>query len=152
MIENGLTPVMALRACLYPCHKSCFYRYLHHIPDTVIDVREQKIVDEYKKKVEVIENNEIFINNTSLSTRRKLFSSPHSLEKSTSMVSDVIEVDDNSNDKTILSQLTDDSFIEYHSKMFSTNTSFKIKYSWWNIKLKDIFSKSNDIATSISLI
>ena len=65
------------------------------------------------------------------------------------MVSDVIEVNDNSNDKTILNPLTDDSFIEYHSKFCSTHTSFKIKDSWWNIKLKDIFSKSNDIATNI---
>ena len=78
MIENGLTPVMALRACLYPCHKSCFYRHLRrhlrHILDKVSGVRVQKIVDEYKKIVEVKENNEIVINNTSLSTRRKLFS------------------------------------------------------------------------------
>ena len=126
-----------------------FYRHLHHILDKISDVIVQKIVEEYKKNVEVIENNEIVINNTSLSTRSKIFSSPHSLEKSTSMVSDIIEVDDNSNDKTILSTLTDDSFIEYHSKCFSTNTSFKIKDSWWNINSKDIFSKSNDIATSI---
>ena len=65
------------------------------------------------------------------------------------MMNDVIQVDANSNDKTILSSLTDDSFIEYHSNFFSTNTSFKIKDSWWNINSKDIFSKSNDIATSI---
>ena len=109
---------MALRACQYPCHKSCFYQHLHHILDKVSDVRVQNCFDEYKKKLQLKKTNEIVINNTSLTTRRKLFSSPHTLEKSTSMVSDIIELDDNSNDKTILSPLTDDSFIEYHSTVF----------------------------------
>ena len=112
-------------------------------------MRVDKIVDEYNIDVEVIEENEKVAENNNLSTRRQLFTSPHLSDKSKSMTNDVIQVDANSNDKTILSPLTDDSFIEYHSKFFSTNTSFKIKDSWWNIKLKDIFSKSNDIATSI---
>ena len=73
MIENGLTPVMALRACLYPCHKSCFYRHLHNILDKVCDMRVNKIVDEYKRDVEVIEENEKVAENNNLSTRRQLF-------------------------------------------------------------------------------
>ena len=111
-------------------------------------MRINKIIYEYKRDVEVIEENEKVAENYNLSTKRQLFTSPYLSDKSQSMTNDVIQVDANSNDKTILSPLTDDSFIEYHSNFFSTNTSFKIKDSWWNIKLKNAFSMSNDIATS----
>ena len=90
VIENGLTPVMALRACQYPCHKSCIYRHLHNILDKVCDMRVDKIVDEYNIDVEVIEENEKVAENNNLSTRRQLFTSPHSSDKYTSMENDVI--------------------------------------------------------------
>ena len=65
------------------------------------------------------------------------------------MANGVIHVDTNSNDKTTLSPLTDDSFIEYNSKVITTNSSLNKKDSWWNKKLKETFQKSDDIATKI---
>ena len=53
-------------------------------------MRVNKIVDEYKRDVEVIEENKKVAENNNLSTRRQLFTSPHSSDKYTSMENDVI--------------------------------------------------------------
>ena len=47
----------------------------------------------------------------------------------------------NNTDKCILSPLTDDSFIEYNFKLYSNNSIYWKKDSWWTKHLKECFEK-----------
>ena len=144
MIENGLKPGNALLACQHPCHQSTFYRYLHNILDKIRDERVKKIVDEYNNDVvnsekhgQIIEYNK--------SPRRQLFSSPDSPSNTTPMVKNVILI--NNDDKSIISPLTDDSFIEYNFKLYSNNSTYEKKDSWWTKHLKECFEKAEVLSS-----
>ena len=142
MIENGLKPWKALLACQHSCHKSTFYRYLHNILDKIRDERVKKIVDEYNNDVVNSEKNEIEYNK---SPRRQLFSSPDSPSSTTPMVKNITLF--NNNDNSILSPLTDDSFIEYNFKLYSNNTTYVKKDSWWTKHLKECFEKAEVLSS-----
>ena len=143
MIENGLKPWKALLACQHPCHKSTFYRYLHNILDKIRDERVKKIVDEYNNDVNSEKYEQIIEYNKS--PRRQLFSSPDSPSNTTPMVKNVTLI--NNNDNSILSPLTDDSFIEYNFKLYSNNTTYEKKDSWWTKHLKECFVQAEVLSS-----
>ena len=144
MIEYGLKPVKALLACEHPCHQSSFYRYLENILDKIRDERVKRIVEDYHNDVVNSAKNKKIIEYNN-SPRRQLFPSPDSSINKTSMMKNVTL--NNNIDKCILSPLTDDSFIEYNFKLYSNNSTYAKKDSWWTKRLKRSFEMAEIISS-----